>query len=230
MTRQEVSGVLKEILLSLGADACGVGTIDRFAGAPEGFSPLDLYAECKSVIVFGRALPKGLTQVAPRIIYGHFNYFTCPQVDGIALDAAREIEKRLGAVAVPLPCDVPYEAWDAATQTGHGLLSFKHAAALCGLGEIGKNTLLIHPQYGNLLTLGAILTNLEAESDPLCEGLCIPGCRKCLDACPAHAIGEGRVRQDKCRPNTYGKTARGFDTVDCNRCRVVCPRRFGVRP
>lgn len=28
--------------------------------------------------------------------------------------------------------------------------------------------------------------------------------------------------------NFIKKTARGFDTVDCNRCRTVCPMRFGT--
>ena len=40
---------------------------------------------------------------------------------------------------------------------------------------------------------------------------------------------DGSVDQKRCRINTYGKTARGFDTVDCNNCRTVCPMRFGNR-
>lgn len=27
----------------------------------------------------------------------------------------------------------------------------------------------------------------------------------------------------------YGKTVRGFDTVECNKCRTICPRRFGLK-
>lgn len=55
----------------------------------------------------------------------------------------------------------------------------------------------------------------------------IPGCHKCIDSCPAQAIKDGSATQKLCRLNTYGKTARGFDTVDCNKCRTVCPMRFG---
>ena len=36
------------------------------------------------------------------------------------------------------------------------------------------------------------------------------------------------VTQKKCRQNTYGNTARGFDTVDCNKCRRECPMRDGL--
>ena len=104
----------------------------------------------------------------------------------------------------------------------------KHTAVLCGLGSIGKSSLLINPEYGNRLTVGAILTDLELKSDPIQPDLCIPGCRKCLDSCPVQAIKDESVEQKLCRLNTYGETSRGFDTVDCNTCRVVCPMRDGV--
>ena len=37
----------------------------------------------------------------------------------------------------------------------------KHTAVLCGIGALGKNTLLLNPQYGNELTIGVILTDLN---------------------------------------------------------------------
>lgn len=44
---------VKELMLSLGADLCGIASMDRFDGAPEGFHPLDVMPSCKSVISFG---------------------------------------------------------------------------------------------------------------------------------------------------------------------------------
>ena len=111
----------------------------------------------------------------------------------------------------------------------HFTVRRKYVAQACGVGRIGKSALLLNAEYGNMLTLGAILTNLDLESDPYAEVICIPGCRKCMDACPVHAIHETHVVQKECRANTYGKTARGFDTVDCNQCRMVCPMRFGKK-
>lgn len=105
--------------------------------------------------------------------------------------------------------------------------SMKHTAVACGLGSIGKSSLLINKEYGNRLVIGAILTDLELSPDPIEADLCIKGCHKCIDNCPVHAISEGSVTQKLCRLNSYGKTARGFDTVDCNRCRTICPMRFG---
>ena len=220
---------IKELLYTLDADVCGIGAIERFNEAPEGFSPLDLFSDCKSVISFGVALPKGLMFVEPRLLYGYFNEEVCKKVDAIAFKAAKEIEKITGANCVPVPCDAPNEYWEASILKAKGLISMKHTAVACGLGQLGKNTLLINPTYGNLLTVGAILTNLELESDPLCEELCMPGCRRCVDACPVHAIHNGEVEQKACRNHAYGKTERGFDTVDCNVCRKVCPLRFGEK-
>ena len=96
-----------------------------------------------------------------------------------------------------------------------------------GLGSIGKSSLLLNAEFGNRLVIGAILTNLELQSDELQPDICIPSCRKCIDSCPVNAIESGSVTQKRCRVNTYGKTARGFDTVDCNNCRTKCPLRFG---
>ncbi len=218
---------IKQEILVYGADVCGVANIERFADAPEGFSPKDIYGECKSVIVFGKSLSKGLMKVDSRLIYGHFNSFICSEVDRIALEGARFIEKCFDAMAIPLPCDAPYEYWEQETMTGKGLISMRHAAVQSGLGQLGKNGLLLNPQYGNLLIIGAILTDMDLESDEFCADICIAGCRKCMDSCPVQAIADGMVNQSLCRPNAFGKNARGFGTVDCNRCRVVCPRKFG---
>lgn len=106
-------------------------------------------------------------------------------------------------------------------------MSMLHAAEGCGLGRIDKSGLLLNPRFGNRLILGALLTDVAFYSDGMCEPVCIPGCRHCLDACPASAIGNGGVDQSRCRANAFGQTARGFATVDCNACRSACPMRDG---
>ena len=219
---------IRQILLSLGADVCGFGALDRFEKAPAGFSPTDVWPECQTVIAFGVALPKGLLEAPGNLIYGHFNGLSAGKIDRIGLEAARRIEVDYPAKVMPIPCDAPYDAWDAETMTGKGILSMRHAAVACGLGQIGKSSLLLNPTYGNRLTIGLLLTDLALPSDDLCESICIPGCTRCMDACPASAIQpDGTIQQWKCRPNTFGQNAKGFATVCCNTCRTVCPMRFG---
>ena len=60
-----------------------------------------------------------------------------------------------------MPCDNSYEYWDEEKLQGKGLISMKHTAVLCGIGALGKNTLLLNPQHGNELTIGVILTDLN---------------------------------------------------------------------
>jgi epoxyqueuosine reductase QueG len=213
---------VREIVKSFGADLCGFANIDRFEDAPAGFSPPDILPVCKTVISFAFALPQGLMKVPPRLIYGHYNYSSCPEVDMIALKSAKKIEEMFQCVAVPIPCDNPYEYWDVEKTEGKGLLSMKHLAVKAGLGTLGKSTLLLNEHFGNMLTLGAILTDLDLPSDELAKNICIEDCKRCIDSCPVGAISNNGVNQKACRQNTYGKTARGFDTVDCNLCRTVC--------
>jgi epoxyqueuosine reductase QueG len=219
---------IRRIVLALGADVCGFASGGRLDEYPAEFSPRAIYKECKTVVAFGVALPKGLFEVNPRLIYSHFNGdIVCRQVDDIAFRASRKIEEKFNALAIPLPCDSPNEYWDAVKLTAKGLISMKHTGVLCGLGQLGKNTLLLNEQYGNRLTIGAILLNVELEADPLSDNICIEGCHKCVKSCPVQAIDKESVHQNLCRPHTYGKTARGFATVDCNICRRICPMKNG---
>lgn len=217
---------IREIVLSYGADLCGFANIDRFDKAPLGFKPNDIYPDCKSVISFAIALPQGLTKIKPRLIYGHYNYISCIETDVIAFKVAKRIEGNFSCNAIPIPCDSPYEYWDNHKMEGRGLLSMKHVAVQAGLGSLGKNTLFINKYYGNMVTLGIILTDLELSSDMLSKNICNVNCHKCIEACPVNAIKDGTVNQKLCRESTYRKTKRGFDTVDCNECRIVCPINY----
>jgi epoxyqueuosine reductase QueG len=227
MDRDTPEAQIKRGILGLGADLCGIASIDRFADAPADFHPAAIFPGCESVIVVEKRLPKGAGMVSPRIVYNKANDMSVFEVDRIAYLAALEAES-FGGTAVSLPSDSPYEYWDADTLTGRGVLSMRHAAVQAGLGTLGKNSLLITRLYGNMVTIGAVLTSLRLVSDPLSEELCIASCRRCLDACPQHALGGGGAKQERCRPHTYGSNARGFSVVNCNACRTVCPRAFGV--
>ncbi|MBQ3007262.1 MAG: epoxyqueuosine reductase [Clostridia bacterium] len=71
------------------------------------------------------------------------------------------------------------------------------AACAAGLGIRGINSLLITEKYGSYVFIGEIVTDLEADFDSVEYKACI-GCGKCIDACPAKAVGKSDFSVEKC--------------------------------
>lgn len=220
---------IRETALRAGADDCGVASAERFAGAPEGFRPTDIYSACKSVVVCVKQMPIGNIRPENPIPYTHAAYQMYAEMDGISMAMCRFFQEK-GANAAIIPADVPYISWDEAAQHGRGILSLKHSAVQAGLGFMGRNTIFIHPRYGNMVYIGAVLVDRAIEPSPLAEGLgCPPGCSRCVEACPVGAIGGGTVDQKLCRAESFVKVGRGWDLYRCSRCRTVCRYQLGVK-
>ncbi len=62
-------------------------------------------------------------------------------------------------------------------------------AKRAGLGWIGKNTLLIHPQKGSYFFLAEVFVDFELAYDTPMRDYC-GTCTRCIDACPTDAIAE----------------------------------------
>lgn len=119
----------------------------------------------------------------------------------------------------------------------------EHDAALAaGLGFIGRNTLLIHPDYGSMLFLGGLLLSWELEPDPPTpgEGSQFQGkadcgqCRRCLTACPTHAFPAAYILNSRLCISYQTIENRGEIPVElrpklgkwifgCDVCQEVCP-------
>jgi epoxyqueuosine reductase QueG len=222
------SEAVKSILAGLGADLCGIAPVDRFEGAPAGFHPSDVYKDCRSAVVFARRLPAGVLHASSCVPYTHVNTLTAWEVDRLALRVSLELEGS-GIIAVPIPSDDPYEHWEPERTYGRAILSMRHAGYLAGLGILGKNTLLINDLFGNMIQIGAVLTDAQLEGDPIAtyEG-CPEACRLCLDSCPQHALDGTTVDQYLCRPLACYRNERGFVLKRCNICRSVCPSVKGL--
>lgn len=220
---------IKEIAKMLGADACEIANIERFSNSPTGFNPADVYEKCKSVIVFLKSMPSEAIMAKNPVPYTHAAYLIYSELDRIGLSLCRKLED-INIQAVPVPTDTPYLYWDAKRTHGMGIISLRHAGYLAGLGFLGRNTLLINKEFGNMVYIGAVLSSAVLEPSPLVDDFNCPSkCKICLDSCPSNALNGITVDQSLCRKTSFYKNERGFDIYACNTCRRLCPLRLGVK-
>jgi len=220
---------VKRTVEEMGADICGIASADRFSDAPKGFRPTNIYDKCKSVVVFARKLPTEALFASNCVPYTFVNMMMTLEVDRLIVSVALKLEE-MGLGVVPIPSDDPYEHWEAERSYGRAILSLRHAGYRAGLGVLGKNTLLMNKDYGNMIQLGAVLVDAELEADPIAtyEG-CLPDCRLCLDSCPEGALDGESVNQQLCRPVSNFITEKGYNLKKCYACRSICPNAVGIQ-
>jgi len=222
------SRTIKKRAIKYGADICGIAPVDRFAGAPKGFHPCDIYPDCRSVVVFAARFPLSTLRAKTNAPYTLVRDKMADKVDWISLHVSSELESE-SLVSVPIPSAEPYEYWDAGRNHGGGILSLRHAGVLAGLGVLGKNTLLMNERFGNMIWLGAILLPIDLESDPVASyESCDSECTLCIDSCPQHALDGISIDQKLCRERSISYAHGGGWVLSCNICLEVCPYNKGL--
>lgn len=129
------------------------------------------------------------------------------------------------------------QARSLAYQVEKGGILLKDAAALAGLGVIGKNNLLITPEHGPRVRLRALFLDADlaptgpVDYDP-CRGCDMP----CREACPMDAFKNGDYGRPFCNEKMRENEANevlvekwtGSDTPSrvvkyCRSCETSCP-------
>ena len=106
-------------------------------------------------------------------------------------------------------------------------------AERAGLGFIGKNHMLINPEFGPQILLGEIITDLELPTDRPIKNTC-SACNKCISACPTAALKpDGQFDANKCISyltiEYKGQIPRdladktGDKLFGCDECLSACP-------
>jgi epoxyqueuosine reductase len=179
---------LKKAVLDMGASLFGVADLDVIkAKTPD---LLNLIGEDFSrAVVLGMRLQEAAVAGIvdkPTPIYLHnyrqLNY----QLDSVALLLAGMIQDAgFRALAIPASQIV-------ARDPMRGHISHKLLGWAAGIGFIGRNTLLIHPEYGAQMRYVSILTDMPLKPDKPLSGAGCGSCVACVSVCPAAAIGANK--------------------------------------
>lgn len=171
--------------------------------APEGFRPEEMLPGAKTIVIMAKPLPLSVF-LAPKnnMIYSFYTsaYSSYYGIMNSAASTACLMMQDAGFPSLPIPSYSPLKFHEGEPR---GLISLKHSAVAAGLGKMGKNTLLIHPEHGNILRLGGLLTTMEWPLDEPDEAqeyqkLCPEKCTNCIDACPVQALSHDGIDKTKC--------------------------------
>lgn len=233
---KKAAEIIKKKALEMGADAVGIGSIDRWANAPLQMDPKQIMPECKSVIgmVFrvNRGSLRGVEEGTyfsnySAMGYGGITYLYMPMT---VINLSKFIEDQ-GYEAIPMGHQSDWRGIDNVgymknrfsrpVAPGRAapdvMIHLRISAFLCGLGEIGFSKMFLSPQFGPRCRVGVIMTDVELEPDPIYDGpqLC-NRCMACVNACPGKAFSTEKT----VKVELAGRTVEWSD-LDMDKCNIA---------
>ena len=211
---------LKGLLQNKGADLAGAGDMEGVQGCPY-----------KTGVAVAMALPRHIVldlQSAPTREYYEAYHSLNQKLNKIVL-AGEDFLKSRGFAAFAQTTDRVHT--DAQKKT---VIPHKTVATRAGLGWIGKNCLLVTPQYGPAVRLSSLLTDAPLECGEAVTHSRCGACRRCVEQCPAGALTgalwkpglprEAIVDVEACRKKQIEimKEHTGIETDLCGKCFAVC--------
>lgn len=167
----------------------------------------DIISDYKCAVLFGKALSKKyISTISAALEPKHKEVINT--------------ERKMDALAVKIAEQLENEGYKSIGKLKTGLLPHKTVALRAGLGFIGKNNLLITPQYGCALMLGKVLTEApfitttQPPQPPKCGS-----CKICVDACPNNALLGKTWSVTTTREEIITRKL----CVLCLKCMVCCP-------
>ena len=244
------SSSIKERALIEGFDLCGIAPVDDVtelsflpAWLAQGYAGRMTYLNrtAKTRADVRRWLPTAQSVVAVACLYNTDRPYSTEVADPDTALIARYawgddyhlvMEERLELLLAWMR-DASPEPFDARIGVDTGPVQERAYAARAGIGWIGKNTCVIHPDIGSWLLLGVMATSLPLTADAPMFDQC-GTCRLCIDACPTGAIVEPHVL-DARRCLSYlsievkgsipvgQRPDLGRHVFGCDICQDVCP-------
>ncbi len=201
--------MLKKICLDSGADDVGFVEIDRLALSSQKADLLQLMPESKTIISMAFRLNReNLRTTVHSVANSEFRHIWTKANNTAHLITAELEQMEIRALAAPAGFPFEVERWPGKMW----LTSDKLLAEEAGLGRMGWNRLVLHPEFGAFVTLGTVLLDAEltSYSVPLDYSPCIE-CKLCVAVCPTGAVGsDGYFTFSSCYTHNYRERLGGF--------------------
>ncbi|MFV9511228.1 tRNA epoxyqueuosine(34) reductase QueG [Tepidibacillus sp. LV47] len=213
----------------------------RELGYESGFEEKDLdkrtnpklsLENAKSIIAIAIAYPSKIVS-PPKSTKGEYRGFVSRSAWG--LDYHLILHEKLNLLGRYLKELVPSAEYVVMSDTG--VLSDHAVAERAGIGWIGKNSLLISPEFGSYVYLGEMVTNISFPEDQPMENQC-GDCTRCINACPTQAIVSpyqvngkqclSYITQRKDMLEEHWMEKLGNRIYGCDTCQIVCPKNKGI--
>lgn len=253
MSNQALKSEIKTYAQEIGIDLIGFATAEPFTSLEpvlrdkqaknlttgfehpvieERIDPALIFDKPKSLIAIALAYPSQIPHPVPNERANRRGSFA--RVSW-GVDYHKILTDKLNQLIQFIQTKRPEANFKAMVDTGE--LSDVAVAERAGLGFIGRNSLLINPQYGSWLYLGELITDLEFEPDEPIENGC-GDCYRCVQACPGQALSpEGMANPKRCL--SYQTQVKGYMETEfrrkmgtviygCDICQYVCPYNQGV--
>jgi ferredoxin len=199
------------VCLKAGADDVGFVPIDRPEIADQVTDILWLLPKTEALVGFVVRTNRENIRTPARSIANLEFHHTTDETNEVARKIVAALEKigvrsvNGGAAGFPMEAD----RWGSKMW----IVSHKPVAVTAGLGHMGIHRNVIHPKFGNFISLGTVLMDAEVSeySRPTEYNPCLE-CKLCVAACPTGAIGsDGSFDFSACYTHNYREFMGGFN-------------------
>lgn len=221
MTNHQLAPVIIQQTLKQGAAVAGIADMVSLRAAPS-YAAMEKYpnwpAAMQSALVFGVAHRRS----TPALDWWDARPGGTPGNRQL-MDIQKQLKAWLQTALNIGSVSLPY-------QEHQGGIFLKDAAALAGLGVIGRNNLLLTPDYGPQIRWRAMFLDADLPASELtgfdpCAACPAP----CLTACPQDAFATGSYDRARCSIQMdadvdHPYTDDGISRIHyCRACELACP-------
>ena len=191
------SNQVKTIAREMGADLVGIASGECVDITPTRRGPSNVLPGASSVVVFAKRMLTGSIESPREEVVTNQNLTLYQELDRISYTLGCFFEER-GYRAATIPAYSPVEM-TSQTKGFVGVVSLRHVPRAAGLGNLGKNNLLLTPTLGPRVRLGGVVTTALVDPDkPAADDLCAD-CEACIAACPVDALSQpGKTHTGRC--------------------------------